>query len=166
MTAPSEYPSAGVWRRVAAIVYDCFLLFAVLFVASLIPALLLTLIYHPEQFASAPSEGSVVHELNTPLHGWLYRAYLSALLIGFYTWFWRKSGQTLAMQAWRLKLVDVDGGRPSIGQCLLRLLVAIPALLLGGLGMWWIWLDKQGRSWQDIASNTRLIVLPKQSRGK
>ncbi|MET0378345.1 MAG: hypothetical protein ABW049_05060 [Spongiibacteraceae bacterium] len=34
--------------------------------------------------------------------------------------------------------------------------------MLAGLGYWWIWLDPQQRSWHDRASNTRVVVLPKQ----
>ena len=103
----------GVFRRLAVIVYDSFLLFAVLFVATLIPAYILS----PEMFAAKPANDSVVHELNIPMQGWIYRVYLVALIILFYGWFWRKSGQTLGMQAWRIKLESVSGGKPSWSQC-------------------------------------------------
>jgi uncharacterized RDD family membrane protein YckC len=160
MTA--DLPAPGVFRRLAAIVYDCFLLFAILFVASLIPALLLS----PEIMSNDAANNSVVHELNSPLEGGLYRIYLLSIIVVFYCWFWRKSGQTLGMQAWRIKLESHDGDKPSWSQCLIRLAVAIPALGLAGLGFWWIWLDRDSMAWHDRASNTRLRSLPKPAKQK
>ena len=150
----------GVFRRLAVIVYDSFLLFAVLFVATLIPAYILS----PEMFAAKPANDSVVHELNIPMQGWIYRVYLVALIILFYGWFWRKSGQTLGMQAWRIKLESVSGGKPSWSQCVTRVLVAGVSFAAAGLGYWWIWLDKEGRSWHDLASKTVLRSIPKDKK--
>ena len=155
-----SHPVAGVWRRLAAAVYDGFLMFAVLFVASLLPALLL----NSNQLSSSPATDSVVHELNAPLQGWFYSLYLLLLIFAFYGWFWRKSGQTLGMQAWHLKLESSSGGQISWKQVLIRLPVAALAFFLCGAGYWWAWIDKQGRSWQDIASGSRVIQLPKHAK--
>lgn len=153
----SELASAGIGRRLAAMVYDGFLVFALLFVASLIPALLLNM----DQLGASPETNTVVHELNSPLQGWLYRIYLLTVTAAFFAIFWRKSGQTLGMQAWRLKLIRVDGSAPSWRQCLIRLAVATISLAAAGLGYWWIWIDREKRSWHDMASGTKVIVLPK-----
>ncbi|MBQ0760902.1 MAG: putative RDD family membrane protein YckC [Zhongshania sp.] len=150
----------GVFRRIAVIVYDAFLLFAVLFVATLIPAYFIS----PESFIANPANNSVVHELDIPLQGWIYRAYLVTLIIIFYGWFWRKNGQTLGMQAWRIKLESQDGGKPSWGQCTIRVLVAGVSLLAGGLGYWWIWIDRDSLSWHDRASKTVLRSIPKDKK--
>lgn len=150
----------GVFRRIAAIVYDVFLLFAVLFVATLIPAYFLS----PESFIANPANNSVVHELNIPLQGWIYRGYLLVLIIVFYGWFWRKNGQTLGMQAWRLKLENLNGDQPSWMQCVIRVLVAGVSLAAGGLGYWWIWLDRDSRSWHDRASKTVLRSISKDKK--
>lgn len=154
------YPVAGVWPRLAAAVYDGFLMFAVLFVASLLPALFL----NAEQLGNSPATDSVVHELNAPLQGWAYSAYLLVLIVAFYGWFWRKSGQTLGMQAWRLKLESTSGEQVTWQQVVIRLPVAALAFFLFGAGYWWAWLDKQGRSWQDIASSSRVVQLPKHKK--
>lgn len=149
---------AGVWRRFAAMVYDGFLLFAALFVATLIPELII----NAGNLGSAPANDSVVHQINQPFHGVLYQLYLLAVIMVFYGYFWRKGGQTLGMQAWRLRLRDVNGGVPSWGQCVVRILVGSASLLLAGLGYFWVWIDKEGRAWHDIASRTRLDRLPKE----
>ncbi|MBD2858174.1 RDD family protein [Spongiibacter sp. KMU-158] len=156
----SDFPNAGVWRRLAAMVYDSFLIFALLFIASLIP----TLILNAGNLGASPETNTVVHELNSPLGGWLYRFYLLAVIAGFYLAFWLKSGQTLGMQAWKLKLVNQHGNLPNAKQALVRLLVGLPSLLLFGMGYWWIWLDKENRSWHDRASGTKVIVLPKEDK--
>ena len=74
---------------------------------------------------------------------------------------WRKGGQTLAMRAWRLRLVDADGGKPSWRALWLRFLVGHLSLLCGGLGFWWAWVDRDRLAWHDRASGTRLLRLPK-----
>ncbi|MDX1504132.1 MAG: RDD family protein [Spongiibacter sp.] len=153
----TEPTYASPWRRLAAIVYDGCLLFGVLFVASLIPALLM----NTANLGQSPATDSVVHELNTPLHGAFYQAYLVALTVGFFGFFWRKNGQTLGMQAWRLKLETVDGGRISWPRCAARVVAAFVSLGLCGLGFFWIWIDKDRLSWHDRLCGTRLRVLPK-----
>lgn len=154
---PATPVNAGVLRRLTAMVYDGLLLFAVLFIATLIPALIIS----PEHLENAPHTNAVVHELNRPLDGWLFRLYLLAVIILFNGLFWRRQGQTLGMQAWRLKLVSKDGGRPSWGQCAIRVLGSLLSLSCGGLGYFWIWIDRQGLSWHDRLSGTRVLLLPK-----
>ena len=157
-TQPSEpmaEQNAGVVRRLGSMVYDSLLIFAVLFTAT-IPALLLA------PGSSAPIEnGQVVHELAPASEGLLFQLYLLAVYCGFFCFFWTRNGQTLGMQAWRLALQNLEGGRPSLTQCLLRIAAAGLSMACGGLGYWWIWLDKENRSWHDRLTNTRVVVLPK-----
>lgn len=153
----SQLLPAGVWRRFAAMVYDGFLLFAALFVATLIPELII----NADNLGTTPSNDSVIHQIDHPMQGVLYQLYLLSVIVVFYGYFWRKSGQTLGMQAWRLRLRDRNGGPPSWGQCLVRIAVGSLSLLLGGMGYFWVWIDKDGRAWHDIASRTRLDRLPK-----
>lgn len=74
---------------------------------------------------------------------------------------WRRGGQTLAMRAWRLRLVDAAGGIPSWRQLGLRYAVGTVSLALAGLGFWWAWVDRERLTWHDRASGTRLVRLPK-----
>lgn len=146
---------AGVWRRLAALVYDSFLLFGLL----VVPLFILNAAIHA---GSTPygAEG-VTHELPPLAPKWVIQLYWVLVVGTFYTYFWRRLGRTLGMQAWRLQLVGTDGGRPTLRQCLLRLLAGIPSLLLAGLGYWWIWLDRERLAWHDRFSDTRVVVLPK-----
>jgi uncharacterized RDD family membrane protein YckC len=39
----------------------------------------------------------------------VYQAYLFLIVGLFYTWFWRRSGQTLPMKTWRMRITDRNG---------------------------------------------------------
>lgn len=151
---PAELPIAGVIRRIAALVYDAFLLFGLL----VAPLFIATAIRSPRQ--NLP-QGTVTHDLPPIAPKPVLLVYMIAVVVGFYVYFWRKSGQTLAMQAWRIRVDSNTGGRPTWKQCFIRAAVGLISLLCGGMGYWWIWFDKQGASWHDRASNTRVVVLPK-----
>ena len=149
-------PNAGVIRRLGSMVYDSLLIFAVLFAAT-IPALLLA----PP---SAPvANGAVVHELNPLASGWPFQLYLLAVYCGFFCFFWQRNGQTLGMQAWRLEVQNLQGERLNFSRSLLRIAAAAISILCAGLGYWWIWIDKENRSWHDRWTKTRVVVHPKKT---
>jgi len=99
------------------------------------------------------------------MHPQLVQALSIACVIVFFTAFWRKGGQTLGMQAWRVKLVDdVTGEVPGTGRCVLRCLAALVSLAPAGLGYWWCLVDKRKRYWHDYLSGTHLVLLPKPTK--
>lgn len=162
MTENSQtLPGAGVIPRLVAMIYDSLLLFALLCLATL-----LAVVVTGQIDTSIPEASSkVMHQADPLLGGWGFQLYLLAVAIGFYCLFWRKNGQTLGMQAWRIQVVDTKGGKPGWGQCVIRCLAAMLSLAVAGLGYWWIWVDKENRSWHDRLSGTRVVRLPKRSRG-
>lgn len=140
-------------RRLMALMYDSLLLLGVLFLATLLPAIITGLL--------KPMQGEKIHDLPPLFQGAGFSVYLIVITLLFFSYFWRKNGQTLGMQAWRLKVISHDGGKPSWQQCIVRGLVAIISLVFGGAGYWWVFIDKEKCSWQDRASNTRVVLLPK-----
>lgn len=74
---------------------------------------------------------------------------------------WRYGGQTLGMRPWRLRVVAADGRALSWRALLIRHAVGNLSLLLGGLGFWWAWWDRDGLSWHDRASGTRMQRIAK-----
>ena len=74
---------------------------------------------------------------------------------------WRLGGQTLGMRPWRLRVLAAEGGNPSWGALLARYAVGNLSLLLGGLGFWWAWWDRDGLTWHDRASGTRMQRIAK-----
>ena len=61
------------------------------------------------------------------------RLLLFVVLGLYFSWFWSHGGQTVAMKAWRIRLVGVDGSPVSIGRAIARYLAGwlwfAPALL-------------------------------------
>lgn len=74
---------------------------------------------------------------------------------------WRRGGQTLGMRPWRLRVRAIDGATPTWRAVLVRYLVGTASLLLGGLGFWWAWIDRDRLTWHDRASGTRMRREPK-----
>lgn len=74
---------------------------------------------------------------------------------------WRRGGQTLGMRAWRLRVRDASGAPADVSALCKRYAVGTVSLLLGGLGFWWAWIDRDRLTWHDRASNTRLRREPK-----
>lgn len=150
-----DFPTAGLIRRLAAIFYDFLLCVALVMVVTLIYQQgLLRLIYGSEQLMAMSQAGALDRD---PLLASL--ALLS--LFGFFAKFWTHNGQTLGMQAWGLRIQNADGTAIDLWQALLRFVVAIGSWLFAGLGFLWMLWDKQGRTWHDAYSNSRVVQLPK-----
>ena len=150
-----DFPAPGLFRRVASAFYDMLLCLALLMV--------LTLVY--QQGVLRSIYGSEALEAMSHAGGLDHDPVLSILMVlviySFFTWFWSRSGQTLGMQAWRLRVQQADGSHITKRQAAIRVSVSCVGWLCAGLGTWWTLWDKQSRSWADIASGTCTVVLPK-----
>mgnify|MGYP001817545461 FL=1 len=154
MNDKSCYPSPSLPRRLAALLYDTLLVVPLVMLSVALFMGARTLLLGP------PAENAVVQ-----LDANLVRFVAFATAAAFFCGFWLKSGQTLGMQAWRIKLVSTDGSQPGPGQALLRCLGAIVSASAFGLGYLWCLVDRNGRYWHDYLSRTELILLPKRDRG-
>ena len=86
----------------------------------------------------------------------------SWLIIGVYfVYCWVKSGQTLAMQTWRIQLLRLDGNPLSLGQAVRRYVIASFSLMFFGLGFLWAIFDREGLYLHDRFTGSRLFELPK-----
>lgn len=151
---PASLPAAGLLRRLAALVYDAFLLFGLLVVPLFILA---ALRYHDARLAN----GAVVHDLPPIAPPSVMLLYIIGVTTGFYCYFWRRNGQTLGMQAWRLRVDSDRGGRPNWRQCWIRAAIGLLSLAIGGLGFLWLLVDRRHLAWHDRASGTHVVLLPK-----
>lgn len=70
---------------------------------------------------------------------------------------WRKGGQTLGMRPWRLRVTDLHGNPARLRALCLRYAVGTLSLLLGGVGFWWAWIDRERLTWHDRISGTLMI---------
>lgn len=151
----ASFPSAGFARRLAAWIYDFLVATAVAMLASALALI----------FASILTATGVI-TLNEQLDhaAWLaqgpwYSLYVLLVVAIFFGYFWKRSGQTVGMRAWRLKLQNRDGSKLSLKQVMIRLLTCC-----GGLGSLWVLIDfKNRRAWHDYAAHTELVVLSKEA---
>lgn len=152
MTA-SQYSTPSLWRRLAAMVYDSLLLAAL----SFIYGYGVMAIYAGIKGMPEPGHRADFGML-APLVflGWL------AVLLGFFCFFWHRSGQTLGMKTWRLTIRSADGQLPSYRQCLMRAACAPFSLLFLGAGYWLMYADKERQTLQDKISGTRTWLTRKQ----
>jgi len=70
---------------------------------------------------------------------------------------WVVTGQTLASQTWKLKVVDRQGRLLNWQQAAIRYVVASLLLLPAGLTLWWAILDKEQQFLHDRLLGSRLV---------
>ncbi len=133
---------ASLIKQLAAMLYDSLLIFGILFLAS---AIVLPF-----------NQGQAIE--SSPLFGF----YLLFVVFTFYAWFWNKSGQTLGMRVWKIRIVSETGGNPGWRAGYLRLLFAIMSLLCFGLGYFWRLFTPY--TWHDKLSHTSVIDVSSLSR--
>ena len=125
----------GLPRRLASMLYEAILLFAVAFLAAWVFF-----------FASGGRDataGAMRHLLQLCI-GLFFAAY--------FLWSWLRGGQTLAMKAWRIRLIDITPA-----SALLRLILA--ALLVPtGISLIWALFDRDRQFLHDRLARSRLVL--------
>lgn len=158
--------AASLWRRMAAMVYDSLLMFALLM---------------------------VVGATTLPFTSWLginrdniiFKFYLFAAIYLFLGWFWTHGGQTLGMRAWKIRLVQRDGRPVSWRLAFFYYLVSLPmwgflifaiavnagmiptpAILvhaphwvLYSLTLIWFVVDHLPNNWREKVSGLRMVLV-------
>ena len=145
-------PPAPLWRRLAAIAYDSILILAIWMVV----AFVVLSLFGIENARTLEGETVTLDPLykNVLFGAMLFSAW------AFFGWFWTHSGQTLGMQAWRLKVVNAEGNSITLIQSVLRFLLAIPAFLVFGLGFFYIFVNPERETMHGKLSNTRVVLVP------
>jgi uncharacterized RDD family membrane protein YckC len=157
-----ETPS--VRRRLACLLYECVLLFAVLMIAGLV--------------------FSIAVQQRHALEGrWAAMAFLFLVIGLYFVWCWTRGGQTLAMQTWHIRVIRQDGEPVGRARALMRYLCGyvwlLPPLAIVAangareVGVWgttlivatWVLgyglsarLHPHGQFWHDALCGTRLIT--------
>ena len=146
-TAPArlEVETATLWPRLFALIYDFFPVLGIWFAVAVL--------------SYAANGGEPV----TPgsLGAWLEFIALVGATFLYAGLSWRFGGQTLGMRAWRLRAVDVQGNPPGWSAIVLRFSVGALSLAAAGLGFVWVLVDRERRSWHELASGTLTVRLPK-----
>ncbi|MDO8415689.1 MAG: RDD family protein [Agitococcus sp.] len=168
--------------RLAAVLYDGLLIIAI---NAILAAILIGI--------ATPAEVAAKHQA-VVLPDWFRHFVLFPAMVlmtwVFYGYFWRKTGQTLGMQTWRLKVIKPNGQLLSwsdaFGRCaaamILPTICGLAAnmlynnsgafalsLVFGFVGNYlWAWINGRGLAWHDQLSATvviRVPVDPRQQRG-
>ena len=131
-------------RIFACMLYEFLVIFAVILIGWLLPEILIT----AELFQFFQITLSAKWQ-------WLH---LFLLLMFYNLFFWLKSGQTLAMKTWKLKLVDsATSGRLRPLQAVLRYFAIWLSTALFCIGFIFPAFDKYRRSLHDIIAGTNII---------
>jgi uncharacterized RDD family membrane protein YckC len=131
-------PQAPLRRCAASLFYEALLLTAVLWCASL-----------PVTIAQAMFGLVLVRPA--------YQFYLFAAAGAYFVWHWTRTGQTLAMKTWRLRLVTRQGAALTAGRALLRYVTAVAGLALVGVGFLWALVDREHAFLHDRLAGTRIV---------
>jgi uncharacterized RDD family membrane protein YckC len=137
-SAPNATAAAGIARRLASMLYESLLAFAIVFVAGL-------LFY-----------GAANGRLSGPIRN-IFQIYLTIILGLYFVCCWHRGGQTLPMKTWKLRLVSADGGPVSVRQATLRYLLACLSLALAGAGFVWAAFDRDRQFLHDRLAGTRIV---------
>ena len=87
----------------------------------------------------------------------VYTTYLLSIWFIYLTWCWHKGGMTVGMRAWRVRIEDENGNRPSWGKSTIRFLASLLSIAAAGIGFLWALGDSRNRTWHDFLSGTRLV---------
>ena len=159
--AAGRIAAPGLFRRLAAMLYEGVLLFGVLMIAGYL-------------FSSLTQQRHALQGQH------LLQAFLFVVLGIYFVWFWANGGQTVAMKTWHVRVVDAHGAAVSQPRALARYVAAwvwfVPGLaivhyagLSGGASLTgallgWVALyavaahlraDRQ--FWHDVLCGTRLV---------
>lgn len=118
-------------------VYEALLLFAVGFFASWL--------FFFASGARDATSGLLRHEL---------QLFVVFVFGAYFLWSWLRSGQTVAMKAWKIRLAGATPAR-----ALLRFFLAL-VLVPTGISIVWALFDRDRQFLHDRLAGTRLILLP------
>lgn len=126
--SPSSLPTAGIARRLASLFYELLLMAALLLTISAVMTLI-------QSFLGKSTWLDL-----------LLKFAIAICLFGYFGYCWVKDGQTVAMKAWKIRLVTVSGGPIGWHQAGIRYLLALLLFtLLPAVGyMGWVRVNGPG----------------------
>jgi uncharacterized RDD family membrane protein YckC len=133
------HPRASLIRRCAAMLYDFLLIIAVWMLST---AILVTFVMDGEAAT-----------------GHAYQVFLYLEMMFFYLVFWRMRGQTLGMQVWKIRTVDLNGRPISFARGGLRFLAATLSTLALGVGFLRTFVTRDQQTWHDSISQSQVVYV-------
>jgi len=147
------YEFARHGSRFVAYILDCILIYVIL----VVPVLALIAIASVFDFDGASLQGP----FSTPAWSISMTVFVVLWLVvvlGYFPFFWARSGQTPGMRPFGLWVVrDQDGGPLQTRTAILRLIGLYVASAVFYLGFIWIFIDKRRRGWHDLIAGTVVV---------
>lgn len=154
-----NFPRAGFFRRLAAIIYDLLVAIAVAMCAAMVMIITLVILLASGVLDMQGYQHTSELLQHSLLYQTLIQVWVAAWVLGFFLWFWKNGGQTIGMRAWRLRLFSLSDKPFGYKRALWRLICS-----LGGLGTLLVLFDfRHKQSLQDRLANTEILVLTKQA---
>jgi uncharacterized RDD family membrane protein YckC len=154
----AEFPRAGFWRRFASLVYDTLAIIAFAMLTVVLYLFVIQGLISLDIIALDGAEDVSARIQDSLLLSGIRSSLLVLVGLIFFGYFWTKSGQTIGMRAWRLKVQTHQGNLISWPQAIIR---SISALL--GLGNLVVLVDfKNKKALQDYLSKTEVVTLTKE----
>ena len=97
------------------------------------------------------------------IEGWrmhLLQLFLLTVFAAYFLWCWLRSGQTLAMKTWRIRVVSKDGHRDLAPKAALLRFVAALLLVPTTIGIFWAMVDRDRQFLHDRLAGSLLIPVP------
>ncbi|WED22179.1 RDD family protein [Vibrio sp. JC009] len=154
MKNKADYPKAGLFRRLAALIYDGLVIIAIEMMAAGVVIAVLEALVAAGAMEYAPYIDASDLLSRHPVASSLFTLYLVALWVGFFVYFWTRAGQTVGMRAWKLRVQNSNGNAVTLTQALIR--VATSAFGLANLS---VPFDPEKRGFHDMWAKTEVIVL-------
>ena len=129
----------SIWRRILSILYDSFLIFALLVIMSM-------------PFYSFNIEEDFALKI-------MMQIYFYFIIQFFFVWFWVNNRATLGMRSWGVIIVDDTGNGISYKRAIIRFNMAIISFAIFGLGFFISIVRKDKKCMHDIISKTYLTKL-------
>jgi uncharacterized RDD family membrane protein YckC len=129
----------GIARRLACMLYEAILLFAIGFAAS-------SFFFYASGGLGASGHGRTMLQL-----------FLVAVFAAYFLWCWLRGGQTLAMKTWKIRLVAPGHDRVPPLTALLRFVLALLAVPTG-IALGWALFDRDRQFLHDRIAGTRLVM--------
>jgi uncharacterized RDD family membrane protein YckC len=123
--------------RLVSLIYEGILLSAVLFVSAYLFL-------------------SVARDAQSGLLRVVFQIYLLSVCGAYFVFCWARTGQTLPMKTWRMRIVTEAGDGLSVATAFKRYLLAIPGIL-SGASLLWAPFDRERQFLHDRLAGTRIV---------
>ncbi len=143
-------------RRLLAMLYDGMICIALLIVSTGAYMLVAAQVIGTVRYRQMAEAGALSGDP-------LLSSVLFIALFLFFGYFWTRTGQTLGMQVWRIRIETPDGLSIRWSQALLRFMMGWVSWFCAGLGYLWMLWDGGRQTWTDKFSESIVVSVPKQS---